>query len=92
MKKYLLAQIEYNLTGDTKYLAEIQKHAQFFVDHNTPKSFNPYSPDNVLLSQEQDFESMCAALEENGVKDAGLMTVFEFYSRVKYFEKKSKPK
>jgi len=35
---------------------------------------------------------MCAALEENGVKDAKDMTVFEFYSRVKYFENKSKNK
>jgi hypothetical protein len=35
---------------------------------------------------------MVAALEENGVKDAKDLTVYEFYSRVKYFEKKSKAK
>ncbi len=41
---------------------------------------------------EQEFESMVAALGENGVIDAGSLSVFEFYSRIKYFEKKSQKK
>ncbi len=92
MKKYLRAQINYNITEDPQYLTEIIRYSNWFLDHNKPKSFSPMNKENDLIKQEQEFESMCAALEENGVKDAKDMTVYQFYSRIKYYEKKSKNK
>lgn len=89
LKKYLRTQIAYNLTEDPIHIDEIQKLSKWFLEHNKPKSFNPYDKNNSLISQEQEFENMATALEENGVIISGL-TVFEFYSRCKYFEKKSK--
>lgn len=37
---------------------------------------------------EMSFENLCTALEELGVKDPQNLTVFQFYSKVAYFEKK----
>jgi hypothetical protein len=44
------------------------------------------------MKHEREFELMCGSMEEAGVKDIDKMTVFEFYSRVIYFDKKSKAK
>lgn len=89
LKKYLLARINFELTSDPKYMAEIIKCSDYFLESNKPKNFNPYQ-ENDIIRMEQEFESMCTALEENGITNAKDMTVYEFYSRVKYFEKKSK--
>jgi len=59
------------------------------LEANKPKDFNPFV-ENCLIQMEQEFESMAAALGENGIQNASELTVFEFYSRVKYFQKKSK--
>ena len=90
LKKYLKAQINFELTQDPAYIAEIIKCRDYFLESSKPKSFNPFDKNNDLIRLEQEFESMCAALEENGVKDAREMMVYEFYSRVAYFEKKAK--
>lgn len=92
MKKFIRAQINYNIDFDPQYLAEITRHSEWFLDHNKPKNFNPYNKENELIRHEQEFQSMCAALEENGVKDAKELTVFEFYSRISYYDKKSSKK
>jgi hypothetical protein len=77
------------LTADPAYLAEIVRCSDYFLEANRPRDFNPYR-ENDLIRQESEFENMCSALEENGVSNCSNLTVFEFYSRVKYFEKKSK--
>lgn len=77
------------MTGDVELLSEIVKYSDYFLEANKPKDFNPYT-ENVLIVMEQEFESMAAALGENGVTNASELTIFEFYSRIKYFEKKSK--
>lgn len=92
LKKYTRARINYELTHDQRYLDEILRYADFFLEVNKPKNFNPFDTNNDLIIQEQEFEAMCAALEENGVKDAKGMTVFSFYSRILYYDKKAKKK
>ncbi len=89
MKKYLLVRIEYETTGDVALIAELNKYADYFLEINKPKDFNPFV-ENCLIKMEQKFESMAAALAENGIVNASELTIFEFYSRIKYFEKKGK--
>lgn len=89
LKKYLQARIEFELTGDVSLVAELNRYADYFLEANKPKDFNPFV-ENCLIQMEQEFESMAAALEENGVPTAGNLTVFEFYSRIKFYEKKAK--
>lgn len=98
LKKYLQARIQFELIDNTDDIArldelgrEINRHAEWFLEANKPKDFNPFT-ENVLIRMEQEFESMAAALSENGIQNAADLTVFEFYSRVKYFEAKSQKK
>ncbi len=70
-------------------LPEMMRYADYFLETNKPKNFNPFV-ENDLIRMEQEFESMAAALGENGVVNASELTIFEFYSRIKYFEKKAK--
>lgn len=88
LKKYLLVRAKFELTEDIELLTELNKHADWFMEYNKPKDFNPFT-ENCLIRMEQEFESMAAALGENGVINASELTVFEFYSRVSYFEKKA---
>lgn len=83
------ARVKFELTGDVALLSEIVKYADYFLEANKPKDFNPFT-ENCLIQMESEFESMVAALGENGIVNASELTVFEFYSRIKYFEKKSK--
>lgn len=90
LKKYLIARVNFELTADPQYMAEIVKHSEYFLESNKPKSFAPYDTNNELIRLEKEFENMSAALSENGIQNASELTVFEFYSRVGYFERKTK--
>ena len=59
----------------------------YFMENSKPKIFNPHDPHNVTLEHEKSFENVCISLNENGI-DTKNVTIFEFYSRVEYFEKK----
>lgn len=83
--------MQFELTGDVALLSEIVRYADYFLEANKPKDFNPFA-ENCLIQMEQEFEGMVAALGENGIVNASELTVFEFYSRIKYFEKKSSKK
>lgn len=74
--------------GNTEVLPELLKIKDYFTGTIQPKNFDPFNPGNDLMKHEKDFESVCSSLEEAGIKDAKRMTVFEFYSRLEYFEKK----
>lgn len=58
---------------------------------NEPKDFKANSPDNILNEMDISFENVCTALEEAGVNNPKKLTVFEFQSKIIYFESK-KPK
>jgi hypothetical protein len=90
LKGYLQARIDFELSGDPALLKPLLQYREFFLDANKPKSFNPFNSENDLVQSDNVFESMCAALEESGVVNPSALTIFEFYSRVKYFDKKSK--
>lgn len=53
-----------------------------------PKNFDNSDPDNYIKRMELSFENLCTALEELGVKDPAELSVFQFYNKITYFEKK----
>lgn len=90
LRNYLKDRIEFELTGDPELIPRLISYRDFFLESSAPKSFNPFNSNNDLVQLDQQFESMAAALEENGIANVSELTIFEFYSRVKYFEKRSK--
>jgi hypothetical protein len=55
-----------------------------------PKCFNPYDPGSVLMNSEESFENICTTLQENGIVDPKGLSEYEFYSKLKFYEKKYK--
>lgn len=41
-----------------------------------------------MIAEEKDFEDLCNAMSDNGVQEVKQASVFEFYSKVQYLEKK----
>jgi hypothetical protein len=88
-----LLQLQIIKEGRTdKLVNEIKAIDQYQLSLMTPKNFDSQDPENLVSKMEKAFESVCAALESNGVVNPKKLTVFEFYSRVYFFEKKIKPK
>jgi hypothetical protein len=53
-----------------------------------PKNFDSMDTDNYIKRIELSFESLCTSMEELGVASPGDLTVFQFYTKLTYFEKK----
>lgn len=66
----------------------LKQIADYFLNMSKPKCFNPYSEDNILIAEEKEFEEICNSMEDNGVNNVRESTVFEFYAKVQYLEKK----
>lgn len=56
----------------------------------SPKNFDGQDTKNVVLAQKISFEKLCTILEENGCLTPKRLTVFEFYSRLSFYEEKNK--
>ena len=91
MKRYWLLRIELE-QGDETVLTELYKIRDYFLGSMTPKNFDPFDSGNDIIKHDKEFEAMCSSMEEAGMNEAKNLTVFEFYSRIEYFEKKNKPK
>lgn len=60
----------------------------YFLKRNTPLCFNPYDENSVLVHGEKEFEEICNSMEDSGIEGVKECTVFEFYSKVQFLEKK----
>lgn len=62
----------------------------YFSDNTKPMKFNPFEPENILSVSEMQFEDMVATMEDQGVSTAKKLTEYEFYTRIKFYQKKFK--
>ena len=53
-----------------------------------PKNFDSKDPDNHVNDLEKSFENVCTSMQELGIPDVHELTVFQFYSKIRYFKKK----
>lgn len=85
---------EYELLRIKKALGEeVEKLllavANYFLDKQKPHIFNPYDDQCVLLTSDTAFEDVCNSMEDAGAQNIKSLTVFEFYSKIAFFEKKA---
>lgn len=73
---------------------EVQRLLNDILDYQlsmlSPRNFDSQDENNVVKGMEMSFENVCTALEELGINDPQNLTVFSFYSKIAYFEKKNK--
>lgn len=76
------------ITGSEKYNEIIKSIDEYLMSFHIPDVFDVRSSQNVIKSIDESFQSLCASLEANGTTGAADLTVFEFFSRIEYYEKK----
>jgi hypothetical protein len=78
------------ISPDDIKLKQMEVLQRYFLDQQKPQKFNPYETDNILMQNESNFEEIIATMEDNGTTSAKGLTEYEFYSRLKFYEKKFK--
>ncbi len=76
--------------GDEVLEKERNEVYLYFLGKQAPMKFNPYERDNILRTRELEFMDICSVMEENGTATPHLLTEFQFYSKILYYEKKFK--
>ena len=86
--RFLQIKIESELGEEVDY-SEFDRINEYFLSINSPKCFNPFSGDAEQVKGDKQFESVCAMMEESGIGNVDRMNVFEFYSRIEFFDKRN---
>jgi hypothetical protein len=66
-------------------LSELQAVENFYLSTINPSDFREGSTKNAVVEFENNFNSLCAALESAGHKTRGV-TVMELYAKLKFFK------
>jgi hypothetical protein len=73
---------------DPRVIELIQQVENWQLALIAPKNFDSTDVDNYIKRLELSFESLVTSMEELGVTKPGDLTVFQFYTKLTYFEKK----
>lgn len=91
LKNKIIAECRFVISdGREEYLQTIQSVNEYFLGLITPKNLNTGSKDNVTVQFQVNFGELCVALMSNNIPDPERMTVFRFYSTLKFFESKQR--
>lgn len=71
---------------------ELQKIEKYIAELNKPQNFIPNDPENAVVALEMGYENLCSMLALNGISNVKTLTVFEFYSHIKYYKNSMLPK
>ena len=83
-----MAETNFILTEDRKYLDDVRRITEIFVSLMQPKNLDGDNHKNPIIQFRLDFEELCIALQVNGVNEPQQMNVFQFYTALKYFDSK----
>lgn len=70
------------------YLKAVQKEDDYFLSLIKPKNLNGNDTENIIYQSRKQFENLCVVLINQGMADPEKMTVFRFYTTIKFFETK----
>lgn len=91
VRRKLLAEIDFLLRDNLDSLEESKKIDLLIAEMISPKNFTNTDPHNVVLTQKKAFDDLCTILESHGCVAPKKLTVFEYYSKLKFYEKKKNP-
>lgn len=75
-----------------KVEADLRVVNEWLLRQAAPRNFDGEDSKNVIVEQENAFAETCTVLEELGVQGPARLTVFGFYSKIKYFKNKHSKK
>lgn len=86
-KKMIKAQLQWIITGDNKYLEDLEKVRGYFVNLDHPKDLDAESSTNYIVKARKEFQQLCVTLMVSGIKDPENLSVFQFMETVHHHEK-----
>jgi hypothetical protein len=90
IRRKLLAEIDFLLRDNLESLEESKKIDLLIAEMISPKNYSNTDPQNIVLTQKKAFDDLCTILESHGCVAPKKLTVFEYYSKLKFYEKKKK--
>jgi hypothetical protein len=91
LRDKVIAECNFVTSGQDNYLQVIKNVNDYFLTLIVPKNLDGNNKNNVVIQFQVQFSELCIALMSNGIPDPETMTVFRFYSALKFFESKRKP-
>lgn len=85
-------QLQYIVDGNPSHLKRIKVIDDYLHEYTRPVDVAMQNADNYLAKFDKDFQDACNALEELGVHRPEDLSMFEYFSKIRYFEAKNKPK
>lgn len=86
----VLADHEGREEDSINYEKTVRSIDDYLISRNPPGNFLDSSSENEIIRMDIAFQKVCTSMEEVGVKDPAKLTVFEFESKVDYYEDKAK--
>lgn len=88
IRQHELVKIEKEL-GEKNVDELYNRIIEYFLQKSKPHIFDPHDENCVVFMYDREIEELCISMEENGINNPKDLTVFEFYSRIRYYEKKA---
>ena len=92
MKKKADLQIKYLIDGDAGLLKAIVDSDNYLLSLMKPKDFDTNNYGSDINRIDSSFEKLCTTLEELGIHKPKELTLYEFESKILYFNEKNKKK
>lgn len=92
VREYLQLRCEIEIDPNNVNLQAMESVQAYFINEQKPHTFDPYEKENVISVSEQQFENVCNTMEDQGSHKPKELTEFEFYHKLRFYEKKFKAK
>lgn len=83
-------QLQYLLTEENAILPRVTEIEKHLLSTAAPQNFDLNDPKNAVYQHESAFEALCTQLEDAGAQSVATLSVFSFYHKVRYYDRKFK--
>lgn len=87
----IIAEANYVLTEDAKYLRQLESILDYFLGLMRPKNINGSDPNNIIIQSKKAYEKVCALLSLSGVSSPGSLSIIKFHVAVETYDTKRQP-
>lgn len=88
MERKASLQLDYIIRKDEQLIKAIENADEYLLSLIEPKDYDRNNHESAIVKMDISFEKLCTSLEELGVRNPKELTLFEFESKIAYFEEK----
>ncbi len=92
IKAKALAELNYVLTGEERYLHEIKGVVGYFQSLLAPKNISWTNSKNIIIEAKRSYEKVCSLLMQSGIPNPGQLSIIKFHVAVDTYDTKRRTK